>query len=113
MIVNANNRSRYPSWKQFVSIGVMCFCLLFLTGANFLIYPPGADYSAYDMAEAPMPVEEKSTETQSLTSIQEEYLHEHQSLDRISFNLKSLHKIHVAERLPLVILEEKYSPPKV
>ncbi|HML57469.1 MAG TPA: hypothetical protein PKA85_03790 [Ferruginibacter sp.] len=113
MIVNAKNKSRCTSWKQYVSVGVMCFCLLFLTGANFLIYPPGAEYAAYDVTEAPMPVEEKNAETKSLTSIQEEYLHEHQTLDRISFNQKSLHKIHVAERLPLVILEKKYSPPKV
>lgn len=101
------------NWKQWISVIVMCAGLLLLTGANFIVYPPGQeDIAAYDVKDAPMPVEEKHSETKSLTSIQEEYLHGHQSLERSYFNLITLHKIHEAEKLPFVSLEKRYQPPR-
>lgn len=90
----------------------MSFCLMLLTGANFLVYPPDANYSGFELQDAPAPVEEKHHETKNLTNIQEEYLHDNHHSTGIYFNLITLHKIHEAESLPFVSLEKRYQPPK-
>lgn len=108
--------SKYQTvtFKSLLSAIVMSLCLLLLTGANFVVYPPGgSDYAAYEMQDAPAPVEEKNTETKNLTNIQEEYLHDHNHQHGIYFNTITLHKIHAAESLPFVALEKRYQPPKV
>lgn len=92
---------------------VMSLCLLLLTGANFVVYPPGGSDYVYEMQDAPAPIEEKNTETKNLTNIQEEYLHDQNHQHGIYFNALTLHKIHAAERLPFVALEKRYQPPKV
>lgn len=102
---------------QFLSAAMMCACLLLLTGANFIVYPPEHISSIDDQRDReskapPAPTEEKSSETKAPTSIQEEYLHDHDVTELKFLNNLSLHKIHTAEKLPLPPGNEIYYPPR-
>lgn len=101
--------------RQFLSVTLMCACLLLLTGANFVIYPSQLTTTEQRDRESkapPTPTEEKSGETKAPTSIQEEYLHEHGCSHLRWINNIALHKIHVAEKLPFAPSRKVYSPPK-
>ncbi len=98
----------------------MCFCLLFLTGANFFIYPPSDNYcnnlvqhsNDNTDEESPTPVEEKSSSKTGLT-VQEEYIHEHHSIKDLSaFVILSKHSIPAVEKLQVVHFELVSPPPK-
>ena len=85
---NKNDISFKNELLRYVAAIVMCSCLLFLTGINFIVY--SADTKTISIAldtsgdntsdEIPSekPVEEKSST--SSVSIQEEYVHEMHSL---------------------------------
>ena len=97
----------------------MSFCLLLLTAANFIIYPPTAHSFCISHTnntndeESPAPVEEKSSSKTALT-IQEEYIHElHAIHDLSAFVVLSKHKIPTAEKLQVVHFELDAPPPKV
>ncbi len=97
----------------------MCCCLLFLTVANFIIYPASHSYISSlvnngDPAneEAPSPVEEKSSSKTGLT-IQEEYIHDlHTIRDLSAFVVLSKHKLPPVEKLQVVHFELDAPPPK-
>jgi hypothetical protein len=96
----------------------MCICLLFLTGANFIVY---ADYhleksisKAGDLnnENSPSPVEEETKASKGL-SIQEEYLHEHPTMNEWSLLSKLIYlNIHYSEKLEIVHYELLSPPPK-
>jgi len=97
----------------------MCFCLLFLTGINFIIYPPSHHSfclsSAHNDAsdeESPVPTEEKSSSKTSVT-VQEEYIHDTFNIRSLSdFVTASKYKIPAAEKLQIVHFELVSPPPK-
>jgi hypothetical protein len=105
--------------RKIITIGIMCFCLLFLKGVNFFIYPPshsfcstlGHNPDAND-EESPTPVEEKSSSKTGLTT-QEEYIHDlHSIKDLSAFVVLSKHKIPGGEKLQVVHFELISPPPK-
>ena len=98
----------------------MCFCLFFLTGVNFIVFPqqnisqkaalPKQDKG--DDKDPSAPVEEKSSANNSL-SVQEEYIHELHSLDEFSETKKLLHYKNTAvEKLQTVHFELLSPPPE-
>ena len=95
----------------------MCFCLLLLTGSNFIIYPStttetvSKEDSGCKDEESPAPVEEKSSSKTGLT-IQEEYIHELHAMELSSFIVFSSHKVPVEEKLQVVHFELDAPPPK-
>ena len=101
---------------EIFSVVLMCACLLLLTGSNFVIYPQqnisSTEQRDRESKAPPTPTEEKSGETKPLTSIQEEYLHEHGCLELKWINHVVLHKIHQAEKLPFAPNRKVYCPPK-
>ncbi|MEO7522547.1 MAG: hypothetical protein ABIT58_00555 [Ferruginibacter sp.] len=105
--------------RKIISISIMCFCLLFLTAANFFIYPstPHVHVSLVNNQdsndeESPAPVEEKSSSKTGLT-IQEEYIHElHSIKDMTAFITREKHKIPSVEKLQIVHFELVSPPPK-
>ncbi len=111
-----DTKSIYQKLLQFTSAALMCACLLLLTGANFVVYPSetlsSIDQRDREQKAPPTPTEEKSGETKAPTSIQEEYLHDHDVTSLKLINSLSLHKIHRAEKLPLPPGREIYYPPR-
>lgn len=106
--------------RKIISIGVMCFCLLFLTGVNFLVYPPTQTALSASLQhnnnssdeESPAPVEEKSSAKTGLT-VQEEYIHDlHIIKDDSAITLSAEHKIPAEEKLQIVHFELVSPPPK-
>jgi hypothetical protein len=96
----------------------MCFCLLLLTGANFLVYPSTntvniafAHNNDTNDEESPAPVEEKSSSKTGLT-IQEEYIHELHAFELSAFIVLSKHKVSAVEKLQVVHFELDAPPPK-
>ncbi len=113
----ADRKNMTQKLLQFLSAAVMAACLLLLTGANFIVYPSHNISSVAEQREReakapPTPTEEKSSETKAPTSIQEEYLHDHDVSELKFINNLSLHKIHRAEKLPLPPGNEVYYPPR-
>ena len=106
------------SFSKVLSLLVMCFALVLLTGANYFIYfnhtqeNKGCFTSGADDNEAPVPLEEKSKSSNSL-SIQEEYLHDKHSINEFARLTMLLHnRIHDAEKLSIVHYELVSPPPK-
>lgn len=109
----------FPALGRLLSVAVMVFGLLLLTGANFIVY---SDYQhnqqhlcqQQDSQEAPTPVEEKSKSSSGGISIQEEYLHERHSFKELSWLDDLLrHRIMDAEKLEIVHYELVSPPPKI
>ena len=111
------NKKANISVNKIITIIVMSFCLLFLTAANFFIYPPSAHSFCISHTstpadeESPAPVEEKSSSKTGLI-IQEEYIHELHALELSTFIVLSKHKIPAAEKLQVVHFELDAPPPK-
>jgi hypothetical protein len=108
----------FQTISRALSVMVMILGLLFLTGANFLVY---SDYHANNVCqqqdaqqgEAPNPVEEKSKSSNGGINIQEEYLHEKHSLKELAWlNDLLRHRIMDAEKLQIVHYELVSPPPK-
>jgi len=107
---------------KMISIGVMCFCLLFLTGVNFFVYPPSdpACHSSISRQgnitsdeESPTPVEEKSSAKTGIT-VQEEYVHDVELVKgSVDIVYLSEHKIPAEEKLQIVHFELISPPPKI
>ncbi len=99
----------------------MCLCLLFLTAANFFVYPPSslsvinaplAHNNDKSDKEAPTPVEEKSSSKTGLT-IQEEYIHDLHTIKGLSeLVIAKRHSILPVENLQIVHFELVSPPPK-
>lgn len=98
----------------------MCFCLLLLTGMNFIIYPLQENPhhtiaqtpTQQDEEESSAPVEEKSS-SKTGVNIQEEYIHEFHSLKNIAaISYSSDYKISGDEKLQTVHFELDAPPPK-
>jgi hypothetical protein len=103
------------STGKIITVLLMCFCLLFLTGINFVLYPPDLIAAVTDLEEGETennnpsgPVEEKTVSSGSLA---EEFLHDHFYLDVSVINKLLLHKIHEAEKLQIVHFEILSPPP--
>ena len=91
----------------------MSFCLTFLTGINFFIYPPpciSSSCNANEPASAPVPIEEEKSETSTSVSVIEEFLHHSHDLELSWFEKISIQKIHDAAKLQIVH-DELLSPP--
>ena len=111
-------KSTTISSNKIITILVMCFCLLLLTTANFIIYPsshslnvPLAHSNDTNDEESPVPVEEKSSSKNGLT-IQEEYIHELHAFELSAFIVLSKHKVATVEKLQVVHFELDAPPPK-
>ena len=107
-------------WQRALKIGtslLMCFCLMFLTGVNFIVFPQQAVASTAASTNSKekdpsAPVEEKASSNTSV-SIQEEYLHELHSLDEFAATEKLLqHKQFPVEKLQKVHFELISPPPE-
>ena len=106
-------------FRKLCSAILMCGCLLFLTGANFVVY---AEFFFNEQAhastakktiEAPTPVEE-NTNSCKLPIVQEEYLHEKDHLKEFAWlTILLQHQITDAEKLQVVHYELESPPPKV
>jgi hypothetical protein len=120
MVKNKNIKATCNPAKV-ISIGIMCFCLLFLTGINFIVYAPSDPSSQNILAqqsnntndeESPSPVEEKSSSKTGVT-VQEEYVHD---VDLVKGDVdivySSEHKIPAEEKLQIVHFELISPPPK-
>jgi hypothetical protein len=103
-----------------LSILLMSFCLVFLTGVNFFVYADNekaiactaVDERQQDENKAPNPTEEKSSSSNSPT-VQEEYLHEKHSSRELARLDKLIHdRIMEAEKLQIVHYELLLPPPK-
>jgi hypothetical protein len=109
----SNNKRNKTSIVKFLSITLMCGCLLFLTGLNFALFP-SADAIALMVEEesSPNPIDEKSPETSRGASIIEEFLHENDcDLDATFLSKASLLRIHDAEKLQTIAYELISPPP--
>ncbi len=112
-----SNNIQNAGAAKVITVILMCFCLLFLTGINLVLYPSDAvatatqDVQSSDTEEnlPTNPVEEK---TVSSTSLAEEFLHEHFYLNVSVINKLMLHKIHEAEKLQIVHFELLSPPPE-
>ncbi|MCE3282110.1 MAG: hypothetical protein K0Q66_847 [Chitinophagaceae bacterium] len=94
----------------------MSFCLVFLTGVNFVLYPPDCQDAMACVADdttVPFPVEEERSETSTSTSIVEEYLHNSHDLELSWFEKMSMLKIHDAQQLQIVHFELWSPPPEL
>jgi hypothetical protein len=110
----------FQTLSRAVSVMVMIMGLVFLTGANFLVY---SDYyhnrTAYQQqesqqGEAPSPVEEKSKSANGGINVQEEYLQEKHSFKELAWlNALLRHRIMDAEKLEIVHYELVSPPPKI
>ena len=107
-----------PHSTKIITAVLMCFCLLFLTGVNFIVFPQNSsakislnDTGKQGEKDPSAPVEEKSSSGNSL-AVQEEYLHECHSIDDVTGSEISLqHKNLVAEKLQTVHFELISPPP--
>ncbi len=99
---------------------LMFFCLVFLTGVNFIIFPQEKDKAAICSTNMPgksnddpsAPVEEKSSSNTSL-SVQEEYLHEKHNLKEFErLEEPQQYAILGEEKLQIVHFELISPPPK-
>lgn len=105
---------------RFITVILLYASLSLLTGANFFLFtenknnPISVLTRDTDDKEAPQePVDQKSTENKNITSLQEEYLHEHSARELVCFDNVSLHKIHSAEKLEIIYFEILLPPPKI
>ena len=106
--------------RRILPVLLMCACLLFLTSANFFIYPvkpvSGVSHSKAGQSDSEenssTPVEEKST-CAGNAGIQEEYLHEKHSFGELAYAANLVHdRILEAEKLQVVHYELHLPPPK-
>jgi cbb3-type cytochrome oxidase subunit 3 len=111
------------SVRRLLSIGLMVFCLLFLTSLNYFLYPGGIDRAAVASASpthenddegypcsSSGPTEEKAS---SGFSILEEFLHEnHLVIHFDSMNEIFQHKVAEAQKIEMVHTELITPPPK-
>ncbi|MEP7163066.1 MAG: hypothetical protein ABI741_00150 [Ferruginibacter sp.] len=104
---------------KIVTAVLMCFCLLFLTGVNFIVFPQQETDTITSLVtpgkqtdkDPSAPVEEKSSSSNSL-SVQEEYLHERHTLHEIIGTAVLLqHKNLIMEKLQTVHFELISPPP--
>ncbi len=107
-----NNR-----FAQLVFVLLMCFCLLFLTGVNFILYNSNfkADIAAVQNTNTtedeptPAPVEERSSAS---VNILEELLHENHFPKIIAYlDALSNHQVHEAAKLEVVHFQLISPPP--
>lgn len=106
-------------YGKLLSAVLMSSCLLFLTGANFVVYDAfffsenGKVVSNKQTREAPTPVEE-NTNSSKLPIVQEEYLHEKDGMKEFAWlTILLQHHISDAERLEVVHYDLESPPPKV
>jgi len=99
---------------------LMCFCLLFLTGVNFIVFPQQDSDTKVSLTkknkpnqkDPSAPVEEKASSNNSLT-VQEEYLHEGHLFDELPGAAILLHHKNTAvEKLQTVHFELISPPPE-
>ncbi|CAN5891482.1 hypothetical protein BH11BAC4_BH11BAC4_21690 [soil metagenome] len=105
--------------KLFSTVLMFC-CLFFLTAVNFIVFPRHEKEKAVSFNiqgkqddDPSAPVEEKST-SNSIPTVQEEYLHEKHSFKEIE-RLENFHHHQplAAEKLQFVHYELLSPPPKV
>ena len=96
---------------------LMSFCLLFLIGANFIIYPPQNQYALVengvecDAEEVPqLPTEEKSSENKT-SSVHEDFIHDNLSFTDFLHNIQVVHKHFTAFDLQIVHFDLISPPP--
>src|SRR4051812_46492707 len=102
---HSHKKTQKIGLRKLISVIFFCCSLLFLTGINFFLYPPEKHSNFFSFCDnddsSQGPVEEKAPGNKGVSTIQEEYLHEHSSIELLCFNSLSLHKIHAAEMLQL------------
>ena len=103
---------------KLLSVIVMSFCLILLTGINFVLYPENNKSivlninSSGEMSgeETPqVPTEEKSAENSS--TIHEDFLHEYDFHSWLLSHIPSLHKLMSADKLEAIHYELISPPP--
>ena len=103
---------------RLLSVIVMSFCLILLTGINFVLYPQNNNQPAWNVNTAgelcgeetpPVPTEEKSTESSS--TFHEDFLHENNFVCWLSTPTPLLHKLMSADKLKLIHYELISPPP--
>ncbi len=119
--MSASSQTYYTAsyFRKLFSALLMSGCLLFLTGANFVVYATfffskhSSTVAGENSREAPAPVEE-NTSTCKLPVVQEEYLHERDCLKEFALlTLLSQRHISDADKLQVVHYELESPPPKV
>lgn len=97
----------------------MCLSLVVLTGVNYFIYTPQAEVlvlAAEDIVSEdeslPIPVEEKAPEGAASVQLIEEFLRDGYQLNLLAFNIKTRHRLHAVERLPVKHTDLASPPPK-
>lgn len=96
----------------------MCLCLVFLTGINFFVYPPGEKEiiscnANSEEKSSPVSPEEERSERSGTNSIIEEFLHHSHGLELSWFEKMSIQRIHDAAQLQIVHYELLVPPPEL
>jgi hypothetical protein len=96
----------------------MSFCLLLLTGINFILYPQNNNSITWNInstgdiggEEAPqVPTEEKSSENSN--TVQEDFLNEHDSVYWLFPQILLLHNLMSADKIQAIHFELISPPP--
>jgi len=104
-------------FTKLLSVILMCFCVIVVTGINFVLFPETNKSIAWNIdssgeiceADSPqVPTEEKSSENS--TTVHEDFLHEYDSVYWLYPPIPLLHKLMSADKLQ-VIHYELISPP--
>jgi hypothetical protein len=103
--------------KQHIAVWVMGFCLVFLTGVNFVLYPSSPadtmECASSDETSAPLPVEEERSGASTSAQIAEEFLHNSHDLELSWFGKMAMLKVHDAAQLQIVHYELWSPPPEL
>jgi hypothetical protein len=103
--------------NKHIAVWVMTFCLVFLTGVNFVLYPPSLpdtmECASADDTAVPFPVEEERSETATSAQIAEEFLHNSHDLELSWFEKMAMLKVHDAAQLQIVHYELWSPPPEL
>lgn len=111
----ANQHIGKPRLTKVLSIALMLFSLLFLTTANYFVYPGNgiekcAAVADDDQPNAPNATEEKAS---SSLSVVEEIFHDHHfHIEHFISSELFLHKIHVMEKLEAIPIDLLSPPPE-
>ena len=103
--------------NKHITVWLMSFCLVFLTGINFVLYPPASQDTIMCADNGdnspPLPVEEERSETSGSASVAEEYLHDLHGSELSWLDKISMQKVHDAARLEIVHYELLSPPPEL